>query len=116
MIGMAPTPDITKTPVGDTNSTSKAGVADIPKELPLKLVGEVEIIGKATSRDSNIAMQAARKNATQNAATKLGLAGSFSVSSFEVDNDNTAGHLYKNKDGTYTYESTYRVTFTRNEK
>ena len=116
MIGMAPTPDITKTPVGDTNSTSKAGVADIPKELPLKLAGEVEIIGKATSRDSNIAMQAARKNATQNAATKLGLAGSFSVSSFEVDNDNTAGHLYKNKDGTYTYESTYRVTFTRNEK
>lgn len=111
-----PTPDITKTPVGDTNSTSKAGVADIPKELPLKLAGEVEIIGKATSRDSNIAMQAARKNAIDNAATKLGLAGSFSVSSFEVDNDNTAGHLYKNKDGTYTYESTFRVTFTRNEK
>jgi hypothetical protein len=111
-----PTPDITKTPVGDTNSTSKAGVADIPKELPLKFAGEVEIIGKATSRDSNIAMQSARKNAIDNAATKLGLAGSFSVSSFEVDNDNTAGHLYKNKDGTYTYESTFRVTFTRNEK
>jgi hypothetical protein len=111
-----PTPDITKTPVGDTNSTSKAGVADIPKELPLKFAGEVEIIGKATSRDSNIAMQSARKNAIDNAATKLGLAGSFSVSSFEVDNDNTAGHLYKNKDGTYTYESTFKVTFTRNEK
>jgi hypothetical protein len=111
-----PTSDITKTTVGDTNSTSKAGLADIPKELPLKLAGEVEIIGKATSRDSNIAMQAARKNATYAAATKLGLAGSFSVTSFEVDNDNTAGHLYKNNDGTYTYESTYRVTFTRNEK
>ena len=111
-----PTPDITKTPVGDTNSTSKEGVADIPKELPLKLAGEVEIIGKATSKDSNIAMQAARKNAIDNAATKLGLAGSFSVTSFEVDNDNTAGHLYLNKDGTYTYESTFRVTFTNKEK
>lgn len=111
-----PTPDITKTPVGDTNSTSKAGVADIPKELPLKLAGEVEIIGKATSRDSGQAQREARKNAIDNAATKLGLAGSFSVTSFEVDNDNTAGHLYLNKDGTYTYESTFRVTFTNKEK
>ena len=122
--GNIPTPNITlpentsngSVPVNTTNSTSKAGVADIPKELPLKLAGEVEIIGKATSKDSNIAMQAARKNAIDNAATKLGLAGSFSVTSFEVDNDNTAGHLYLNKDGTYTYESTFRVTFTNKEK
>ena len=122
--GNVPTPNITlpentsngSVPVNTTNSTSKAGVADIPKELPLKLAGEVEIIGKATSRDSNQAMQAARKNAIDNAATKLGLAGSFSVTSFEVDNDNTAGHLYLNKDGTYTYESTFRVTFTNKEK
>ena len=123
-LGNIPTPNITlpentsngSVPVNTTNSTSKAGVADIPKELPLKLAGEVEIIGKATSRDSNQAMQAARKNAIDNAATKLGLAGSFSVTSFEVDNDNTAGHLYLNKDGTYTYESTFRVTFTNKEK
>jgi hypothetical protein len=101
------------TSTGTTNSTDKKGEADLPKYDVLKQFGDIEILGKATSYDSSAAERFAKLNAVQQAAIKLSVpqsedGGGYNINAYDTRKDS---HLYKNADGTFTYESKYRVQY-----
>lgn len=111
-----PTPDITQTPVGGTNSTTKDGDAALPTPYDVKKeFGEIRLLGKGTAASDTLAMNQAEFNAVKEARIKLALpSGEFGLNVYEVSGDST--HLYLNRDGTYTYESVYNVQFLSKRK
>jgi hypothetical protein len=107
-----PTPDITKTPVGDTNSTAKEGDADLPTPYDVKKeFGETKILGKGSGNDISSAERAAKANAVFEARVKLAVPndGTYNINVFDTRGDTS--HLYQNRDGSYTYESVFNVQF-----
>ena len=101
---------IANTPTGTTNSTDKKGEADLPKYDVKRQFGDIVVLGKGTNKSDTLAMNSAKFNAVNEARTKLGVPdGSYNLNVFEITGDST--HLYANRDGTYTYESKYRVQY-----
>jgi hypothetical protein len=92
-------------------NTSNDGKADLPTPYNVeKQFGEVRVLGRATAASDMLAMNLAEANAVNEARIKLAVPnGEFNIDIYEVRGDDT--HLYKNRDGTYTYESVYNVQF-----
>jgi hypothetical protein len=101
---------ITNTPTGTSNSTNKEGEADLPKYDVKKQFGDIVVLGKGTAKSDTLAMNSAKFNAVDTARIKLAVPdGGYNLNVFEITGDST--HLYLNGDGTYTYESKYRVQY-----
>jgi hypothetical protein len=111
-----PTPDITQTPVGGTNSTTKDGDAALPTPYDVKKeFGQVRLLGKGTAASDTLAMNAAEYDAVKQARIKLAVpAGDYNLNIYEVTGDST--HLYLNRDGSYTYESVYNIQILSKRK
>jgi hypothetical protein len=112
--GNVPTPNggNVPTPNGSVpGNTSNDGKADLPTPYNVeKQFGEVRVLGRATAASDMLAMNLAEANAVNEARIKLAVPnGEFNIDIYEVRGDDT--HLYKNRDGTYTYESVYNVQF-----
>lgn len=98
-------------PVNTSNGNTELPTPyDVKKEF-----GEVRLLGRATAASDTLAMNLAEGNAVNEARIKLAVPnGEFGLNVYEVKGDDT--HLYKNKDGTYTYESVYNVQFLAKRK
>jgi hypothetical protein len=103
--GNVPTPNGGNVPSSNESNTGLPTPYDTKKEF-----GEVRLLGRATAASDMLAMNLAEANAVNEARIKLAVPnGEFNIDIYEVRGDDT--HLYKNRDGTYTYESVYNVQF-----
>lgn len=112
---------ITDTPTGATNSTrntkNDTGVYEVITPYnSTKEFGDIIILGRATHWNDTTVSDFAKLNAVSEAWIRLGVpmdAATYNINAYDTGKDR---HLYKNADGTFTFESKFRIQYLDKKK
>jgi len=112
---------ITDTPTGATNSTrntkNDTGVYEVITPYnSTKEFGDIIILGRATHWNDTTVSTFAKLNAMSEAWIRLGVpmdTATYNINAYDTGKDT---HLYKNADGTFTFESKFRIQYLDKQK